>query len=563
MQPAADKFILQGPTKGALALRTKSLSILTLVAAFALSLEWSLRLGPDSNWDMLIYHYSNGAAVVSGRIWSDIAPNGMLNFSNPLFDIPSAIAMNISHSYVPFMVWMAIVQTLCWVSVWRLTEELFVKFALRAFATGLAVFAPLAYSVSFTTFDDWIVAGFVCEGLRLLLKLRRISAEADSQRPINKHRLSQCASWSGVLFGIAVAVKLTAVDYVIVALLFVIVFLPRQTWFRWFAGATVSFLATSVPWMLFLYVRYGSPLFPYFNGIFKADSASVRSFDDPDFGAHGIVDLIMFPYRMLRGTNLYAEIYLRDWRPAALVFLVAISAVVKRHEIRSSMFRPSSWPPRVAALAFCIGAYLIWAVQFGIYRYFLPVEVIGSILVVAFLEAVIGSLVESRPRLRSRSSSLAVLVAIPAALVLVVSLATSQFSSFSLQTTNGWGRKAILHQPKWPTEIRDSLLILRDNTFSYSARTLPRSTRLSSVVGFDSGRFNRNGTLWNRLGSATTSAQKAGGVFVLQKPDDQPSASLTALGLVVDVKSCQPFALYRSGLGLPQAELCSAKPGRR
>src|SRR4051794_15305684 len=61
--------------------------ILTLLIVPLLVGAESLRLGQDTNWDILNYHLYNPYAFLNNRLTYDLAPAGLQSFFNPAVDI--------------------------------------------------------------------------------------------------------------------------------------------------------------------------------------------------------------------------------------------------------------------------------------------------------------------------------------------------------------------------------------------------------------------------------------------------------------------------------------------
>src|SRR4051812_35319164 len=54
----------------------------------------SVKLGQDTNWDLLNYHLYNPYAYLTGRINYDLAPAGLQTYFNPSIDILYYQAIN-------------------------------------------------------------------------------------------------------------------------------------------------------------------------------------------------------------------------------------------------------------------------------------------------------------------------------------------------------------------------------------------------------------------------------------------------------------------------------------
>jgi hypothetical protein len=117
-------------------------------------------------------------------------------------------------------------------------------------------------------------------------------------------------------------------------------------------GGTAGFVLTFGVWGWTGHGLHGSPLFPYFNHVFNAPDAAPLAHADLRFRPAGVVEVLLIPVRLLVQSTRYSELVIRD--------------------------------PRLALGLVALG---LWAVQYGIYRYVLPLEMLACVFVVLALQA--------------------------------------------------------------------------------------------------------------------------------------------------------------------------------
>lgn len=334
----------------------------------ACTLARSVYLGVDANWDLLYYHLYKSRALFDGSLSGDVAVAGLGTFLNPLIEVPTAIGLALFGTRWGLLVSAAVVQFLCYVAVWRLVDEIGRRLALGVRSSfsivlfALCVTGSAAVSLSFTTFGDWLAAGLLCEAVRAVFR----SVDQNAARP---HQLVMAGAW----FGLALGLKLTVMPFAFGLAAAVIVSHGYRPLLRLAGGAALAFVLSAGPWMVYLKVRYGSPVFPFYNGVFNAPSASDRNFDDARFGATNIGSIAEFPAELMRGTARYSEFVMQDWRFVGLAAVATLAVVV---DPRSTLKDPVV---RVLA-AMLVPSFVVWIVTFGIYRYFVFGEILASAL---------------------------------------------------------------------------------------------------------------------------------------------------------------------------------------
>jgi hypothetical protein len=130
-----------------------------------------------------------------------------------------------------------------------------------------------------------------------------------------------------------------------------------------------------------MYLTFGNPIFPFMNNIFHSQWAEILPFRDGRFFADSALKAIFYPFywAVLNG-GMISELEFRDPRIAILFVLIPI-ILMKYQKI--------SYENTFLAVFFII-SYVLWEIQFSIYRYILPLELISGILIVNFLSFLIN-----------------------------------------------------------------------------------------------------------------------------------------------------------------------------
>lgn len=516
-------------------LRSLTLFQRNFVASGALlvaSLIGSSWVGVDSNWDLFNYHAYNGLAVIQGRMFRDVAPASVQGFLNPLFDIPIGITSTFARSAILLSIWLAISQWYGWLAVWRLAQEI-VRWNGRG-RTGWLLFAfaiigSCAMSTAFTSFNDWWLAAFVCDGLRLLFTSKRQHTNGD-----NAQNASRSAIVSGAAFGVALAVKLTATPYVFAGLVVAALCLARPLLKRWFVGLLLTVLATSGPWAVYLFLRYRSPFFPLYNETFRSQSATLHNFDDPRYGARTLQDLVRFPFDLAKGSSRYGEFAFREWRFAALLIVCAYFAIhsTRVPTIKELFASRLFLGPEGMMLIFIAVSFPLWVVQLGYYRYFLVIEILISFLLVLILQRTF--------------------ISIPSAVVIALALAGASF-----QSAPNWGRHVSVHTDALKSVGPGRSLLLADfNNSSYLAASIPRSSRIASISGFASGDLAVDGPIGHGLKRFIGEANAKGSLLILVDPSRPATEWLTKFGAAVVPETCETV-MIPTGV----RQMCQGGPG--
>lgn len=439
----------------------------------------SILMRQDSSWDLMNYHYYNAWAFMHGRHGLDWAPAQLQSYYNPFLDLPfyAMVAADVPPRAIAFA--LAIPTGIAWYCFARIVSALFAPLdvAVRrpaivgALALGLT--APMSTSLIGTTMNDWYVAAFVLAALWLVLR-----APAPSTRAV---------AIAGVLVGLGAGLKLTGSLYA-VGLVAALVVAGEGSWRTRLERATIAglcivagFALTAGPWMALMTQRYGNPLFPYYNDVFRSPWADPVAFSATRFGPQSWLEWIGFPFVMLwKLEGFVAEPEFRDARPA-LLYALAIVALVWR--------RPSQVPIDSRwrfVVAFFVASFVAWAAMYRIFRYLVPLELLAS----ALTALLIVRLVPSR-----RAA-----IALASAFVLVI--VTSKYPTWWRQRFEE--RFLTVEMPK--VEPDALVLLVAAEPMSYVLPSFPPDARFAGLVSNfnDPARRNRlQETIASTIGSHT------------------------------------------------------------
>ncbi|HEV2607250.1 MAG TPA: hypothetical protein VGT79_04625 [Xanthomonadaceae bacterium] len=412
-----------------------------------------LVLGQDHNWDLQNYHLYNPFAWLHGRLRLDISPAQVQTWHNPLLDVPMYLMTMARWPGALICIWLVVPSIVALYLLLRMYALLSIHPLNRVRLTTLAVFTMGGvgfFAVIGTCLNDAFVAAGILGGLFLLLR--------------EDPALDRSAIWclAGALAGATAGLKLTAAVYCLGLAGFA---LALPSWRRLphrlaalLLGGIAGFALTYGYWGTLLFHLHGNPFFPYYNQIFHSPGAPFAANTDDRFHPPSLIDALLIPIRLLQKSQRYSEMHLRD--PRLLLGCIAYVALLWRVR-RDTNHRDASYVARLQGLAgFFLVAFLAWALQYGIYRYAIPLEMLGCMGFVLLLEWL--------PQHRLESGSLiACLLAI----------------GMTFPAT--WGRshfEAAFVDVRMPSLPRDSMIVLSGTSpLGYAVTALPDDVAAISI----------------------------------------------------------------------------------
>jgi hypothetical protein len=365
---------------------------LILAILILIGVAFSISRGQDSNFDLLNYHLYDAYSFLNGRLWHDLAPANTQTFHNPILDIPYFISLLVyPKSEIVSASLMGVYYGFGIFFIWIIASELFRKsrypFSYSVLAAAVGATGAAGWSQLGGTFNEWQTA-LVC-----LASVATVLSWIDDTRP-QFWRIAL----AGSLVGLAAGFKLTAMPFaaavIIAASVSIQANIGRRLWVACTLalGTLLGFAISGGPWCWVMYSNFASPVFPYFNGLFHSPWAPSVSIFDQRFLPRSVVETFLYPFywAFSRSTKV-SELYVRDPRlamalSAAYIFLAAkISAYVCRHKGSKCFitdFDDTIHRGWNFVLMFFLFSYFIWQYIFSIYRYTIPLEAIGGIIIV-------------------------------------------------------------------------------------------------------------------------------------------------------------------------------------
>jgi hypothetical protein len=191
---------------------------------------------------------------------------------------------------------------------------------------------------------------------------------------------------AGFLAGSAAGLKLTAALYplgIVTALLACSQgsLCRRMVRCILFSGGTVAgMLVFGGYWMARLYLAFGNPVMPFFNGVFHSPYAAAGSNRDATFIPQDWFSALLFPFLFTMNSRHVAEYDFRDAHIALAYALIPVAALCLA--VRRAADPLVALPAlKFLGIAFLV-SYAAWEYMFSIYRYALPLEMLAPLIVV-------------------------------------------------------------------------------------------------------------------------------------------------------------------------------------
>ncbi len=368
-----------------------------MTLALALSGAGSVWLGQDLNFDLLSYHYYNGYAFLGGRLDQDIAPVGWHTYISPLMDAVTYLAMvELPPRLFGFL--FGALHGLNLVLLYLLARTLLsdeeprrarLLAGLVALVGGLG---PNAVSLLGTTMGNNLVSIPVLAALLVLLGPLSDGTLRLPGGAWTNARLLTAASLCGVASGLRLTAGGEHLALAVVVLLFTarhsVRALPR-TLLSLALGSALGFLAVNGLWSARLFERFGNPLFPFANQVFRSPFFKPEFWRDTRWVARDAWDYLRPPLDIALGRmERLQEIGARDARYLALaVAALAFAALALARRGR----RPAPAPLASTGgfvLAYWLVGYGVWAVAFYYYRYMTTLEFLAPLALLVLVRYV-------------------------------------------------------------------------------------------------------------------------------------------------------------------------------
>lgn len=335
----------------------------------------------DMNWDLQNYHFYNPWAFIHERTAYDLAPAQMQSYLNPFLDVPFFLLVNsdVPPIVISFLmglpVGVAIAFFLCTVryavsGLPPMDRNAVTWLSLLVAMTGAAGLPTVG-----STMNEWHTTALVMPAVYMAMRLCCEPGGAGDR-----------LKWAGVglLLGSATGLKLTAGPYPVALAVAALAAMRAPLRDRLaneamlVLGGLFAFGLSYGYWGYLLTKQFGNPFFPFFNGLFQSPYWFYENLQDV-FRPRTVTDAIAFPFRLLERSMISSNHFQRDPRiPLLFVGLIAAATLIVAGKLRLAQTVATR---AVAFLSlFTLIAFVVWLIVFAIYRYLIPVELIGSFL---------------------------------------------------------------------------------------------------------------------------------------------------------------------------------------
>lgn len=361
---------------------TKSECLIIALISWALCTYHAWTSGIDINFDLKNYHLYDVYALFHDRVSIDIAPATMHTWFNPLSQIPSYFITRYVDGRVGVVIY-SFISSLNLLVIYLLTREiinekidLFNARFIAIMAMLCAFFSPLFLSVIGTTFNDGLSAFFVLLALYIAIK----------------YNFSLKSLIFAALFvGFVVSIKLTNIIYApafVLSLLTVKSVRNIKTIITICFYMFIGYVPLGATWNIYLYIKYGNPVFPIMNNIFKSPYFAYESMADRRFIPQSIRQALeIFPKEAL-DIRVTSENSFRDVRFLFLgILLICLWPVFifSRNTNEDRIFKET--PVKVLWI-FVLISMISWLKIYGIERYIVLIEQLAPILIFTFIDRI-------------------------------------------------------------------------------------------------------------------------------------------------------------------------------
>ena len=353
----------------------------------------AINLGQDNFWDLRNYHYYNPYSLIHSRFEIDFQVAQLQTFFNPALDfIFYGLIEIFSPNTATFL--MALIQGINGPLIIFLFFILFQKIKPTKRATYviglsiLALYAPLMISLIGTSSNDLTPSILILSALIITI----ISIQKNEIIP-NKYILL-----SGLLIGASAGLKLTQASYG-VAYVVAIFALPSNNIakrLKKVCYAVISLflgvLVTSGWWMMYLWIHYDNPIFPYYNDIFHSSLILEKNWTDNRFIPESLFEHLLLPFKWLYKNNISDRQLLHQDSRYAFIYISSIIWMIKYlwdrlQRIRYKKISTNQTLPleHLFIMIFFFSGYTIWQIQSSILRYTHVLEMLAPAIILIII----------------------------------------------------------------------------------------------------------------------------------------------------------------------------------
>lgn len=332
----------------------------------------SLLRRQDTNGDVWNYHLYNAYAWFNGRLGYDLGPAGAHSYLNPYLDSLFYFAiLHLNPFVVAFL--FGFLQGLVAFPIMYIAR-FFIKEKIHQFVlTAICCFGSTFFIGELgSSMHDNLIAVPILMSFCCVLKA---IVEKENKALI----------FSGLLIGAATGLKLTSALYIPVFLVLISLFYGRRIVgaFSFLSSSFLTLMASSGVWYYKLYILFGNPLFPFFNNIFRSPYASLDKNATRDmmfFQFHGL-EKVIYPFyfadhidRVVTASNDKAVVCY------TALFCFVLFALYFAIKIAKFGFKSLLGSRDNILFLFFFLSFYVWQYVFGVYRYFIPTDLICPII---------------------------------------------------------------------------------------------------------------------------------------------------------------------------------------
>ena len=348
-------------------------------------------LGKEMAWDTLAYHIYAGFNAFNDRFAQDYFAAGPQSYFNPYIHAPFYYLINTGLSSLAISSILAIAHSIILWLTYELaltvcpTDDPQKRLIFGLCGVAFAFINPILLQQIGASFADITTGELVLAGWLMLARATRTPSKA-------------WVIWAGLLCGVATGLKLTNAVHAISGFA-VLIMLPLSLRGRVRRGVVygislgLGFAVIAAPWSYRLERRFGNPLFPLMNNVFRSPEFTTEPLHHFRFIPATVAEALWRPFAMINPvTMMHEEMRAPDLRYAILFILLGVLAYRWLKVRHTSSFRRPLSPTdgnsarTLAALSCGLAVdWVAWLSGSGNSRYFLPMSSVAAVVLVAIL----------------------------------------------------------------------------------------------------------------------------------------------------------------------------------
>lgn len=336
---------------------------------------------PEHDWDFYNYQLYNGWAFLTNRIDKDFMATNFRSYWNPYLEaFQYLMAVKLNHHRFIYAILMGLDTVLALFLTYKISDKVILKNLknrnLSVFLTlAYVTFSPIMYRVLDASKNDMIISTIILLAFYFLLDC--------FEKNFKKKNLF--IAISGCLIGLAFALKITTITYVL-SFFFCLICLnksfdkPIKTICIFSLSVICSYLIINSYWFYLVYSNYQNPFLPYFNNIFHSPYADSDIFlinDRNHSKANNLIQLLSYPflhsYKFCYGFDKLSF----DPRYAINFICLFILGICS---FRNFNLAANSKKQVYFLVLFSLFSYEINTYLFGIYRYITAVSMLFGLI---------------------------------------------------------------------------------------------------------------------------------------------------------------------------------------